>query len=1435
MLPLSDQQRELDPIQNQVISISRISVHESPILTVTHSRHTVHIVLDSGATASLICAPEAERLKLKVWPTLHKAVQVDGVTGLKVLGEVHTEFRRGDLTLTFSALVVNKLGTLVLGGTNFLIDNDIYCRMANNTIVIKGNNIFSSTSAEILKMDQNSRPKLVKVERTQVILNGEYVECSLPPECPPNGTFFLDPRYDGTFSSSPQVVTACDSKIRIENKAPFPVKLKKHTPLAQIRFSEPFPSVVKSSCSFPDKYTSYFQEPLPPISPHKAPDLQEVVAQINFNNTPANVKQQFSDILAQHLDVFDSSLPGYNNHFGPVYATIQFGSRARPPPHKTRLPSYGSHGQKLASQKVLAMIKKGVLVDPYTLGIQPALVNDSWVVKKPAFSKLSWDQCEEKHVRLVTAFDGLNKFLKQIPPKTSDPMLIYTHLSNWTFLGELDFSDMYWQLKFNLNNNQQKSQLGYLCIRTIFGTYAYARGPMGLLGMDAVQEELTDRVFGDLVLQGKVVKHADNLYFGGTTQEDFMQVFQEILTRCQISDLRLKASKINLNIQHADILGLHWNNGTLTTSAHKLDPLSTCERPNTVKGLRSFLGAVRFYEICLPSKELAAVTELLDKQIPSSRSGKDVITWDEELCEKFTLIQSILKRPEVIYVPRRSDSLYLCSDGALSGPALGVKLLIKREGHENFLPSFNYGFRVKSSMLGWSPCEFEAYSLVQGIKKMKPFLRYVDNPSTALVDSKAVVEAIQRMERGLFSSNRRLQDLLANISSERLKVLHMSAKIASPILQLVDFGSRHPVECNNIHCTICIDSKNADTTFFGQVQVEDLKSPHVSLKMWIDMQKSSKDCQRAAALIQSGKLPHRKEIRINDLREYLRKCTLNKSGLLVTSSSNTTHPFQDAHVERIVVPQEFAFNFLTLFHKKCNHPSVSQLLKLFNRQFFALHIQQLIKQVTDACDTCAAMKAIPMETLQYSTPTKPSTVGSFFNADVLVESCQKILVIRDNLTSFTDAMFVPNEQKSTLRDALVVMVSKLRSTKNVVIRTDPHSSLKSLAQDKSLSEENIILELGSPKNVNKNAVAEKAIQELRREILSLSPEGNKISELTLAKALLNLNTRIRHTGRSSRELWLRRDQFTGEPLNFHDHDISNQQFNMRQSSHESSAKYASRHAPPVQLPQVHIGDQVYVKSDKSKSKCRDPFFVVGKDKDSVSLQKLSMGKNRHNIIPVSVQNIYKSPSSRVVKSEQSVNTETANSKKSQAETNRNSVSNSNKRVPPKLLAFEDSDSSSDEDIIDAPSSPTPTPTLIPPPFPVAVESPRDAASTFSPNLSPKSTRVEVNPFSPGPAFSHSSLSESSPNLSNKIIFSPSTVSDNSPTTQEDTSVNLQTPEASSNHFHKDVWLTPKGTLSPRDRRALRSSAKNNHSSKLPDGSLIFRGKRLIKKKCSLCD
>ena len=153
-----------------MIRIRKINIYESPILTVKHNNTAVHCVLDSGATASLISLRKAKQLKLLISPTVHRAIQVDGFSDLKIIGEVHTEFTRGDLTLYFNALVVNKLGTDILGGTNFLKDNDIYSRMAKDTIVIKGSNVFQSTPATILEMEMNaSAAQLVRVHKTQTI------------------------------------------------------------------------------------------------------------------------------------------------------------------------------------------------------------------------------------------------------------------------------------------------------------------------------------------------------------------------------------------------------------------------------------------------------------------------------------------------------------------------------------------------------------------------------------------------------------------------------------------------------------------------------------------------------------------------------------------------------------------------------------------------------------------------------------------------------------------------------------------------------------------------------------------------------------------------------------------------------------------------------------------------------------------------------------------------------------------------------------------------------------------------------------------------------------------------------------------------------------------------------------------------------------------
>ena len=195
------------------------------------------------------------------------------------------------------------------------------------------------------------------------------------------------------------------------------------------------------------------------------------------------------------------------------------------------------------------------------------------MVKKPSTAAIPWDKCTVKDVRLVVGLNPLNKFLMDPPGKITKTESIYTTMANWEYMGELDFSDFYFEIKFRTDCDKQK--LGYLCIRSAIGTLCFSSATMALLGMDVFQDELTDKLLGDLVLSGNLIKLADNVYFGANSIQDFQQLFETILHRCEAADLRLKPSKLKLIVQSADILGLHWHRGALSPSHHKLDPSPT--------------------------------------------------------------------------------------------------------------------------------------------------------------------------------------------------------------------------------------------------------------------------------------------------------------------------------------------------------------------------------------------------------------------------------------------------------------------------------------------------------------------------------------------------------------------------------------------------------------------------------------------------------------------------------------------------------------------------------------------------------------------------------------------------------------------------------------------------------------------------------------------
>ena len=224
-------------------------------------------------------------------------------------------------------------------------------------------------------------------------------------------------------------------------------------------------------------------------------------------------------------------------------------------------------------------------------------------------------------------------------------------------------------------------------------------------------------------------------------------------------------------------------------------------------------------------------------------------------------------------------------------------------------------------------------------------------------------------------------------------------------------------------------------------------------------------------------------------------------------------------------------------------------------------------------------------------------MGLSFAADVLRRERQCVLVVRETLTSFTLTRIIDDEQSVTLRDGLVQLLAALVPLNGPLstVRCDPGPGFIGLSNDPLLRDLRIVIEIGRPKNKNKNPVAERAIQEVEAEIVRIQPDGGPVSAVTLATLTARLNSRIRENGLASRELLYQRDQFTGDPIAPSDVWAGNEQLRRRLSNHTHSAQSKCPRGQPSSHPTIVVGDIVYVSSDKDKTRARSRYLVTAVD------------------------------------------------------------------------------------------------------------------------------------------------------------------------------------------------------------------------------------------------
>ena len=1189
-------------IDSNVHTARRVSIIQSPYLDVHYQHHPLRLTLDCGATTNMIRASTARRINLPVTPASQLAHQADGVTPLDVVGECHTRLTRGNCTFTLSALVVKKLDVDILAGTPFMVNNDIAVRPAKKEVVINGKDIVkygptqqSHTSSSV----RRAQAFLLRgPEQQTVIMPGEFLELQTPKESEPDITWALEPRFDSSPSHSQNVgckwppiqeVKAVDHAVRVPNNTDYPVIVRKHEHLCQVRAITPV-TVDEPVIEVTPQTPRPRQNSLPHSSAVQVdPDKQ----------LSTEMKRKFELVNKQYDCVFNPVIAKYNGASGDIKGNVNMGP-VLPPQRKGRMPHYNKEKLVQLQNKFDELESLGVLTTPEKVNVAVEYLNLSFLVQKP-----------NGGTRLVTAFGEVGYYSKPQPSLMPNVEATLRSIAGWKYLIKTDLQQSFYQIPLS------HPSMKYCGVATPFkGVRVYTRCAMGMPGSETALEEVMSRVLGDLIQEGVTAKIADDLYCGGNTPEEALINWERILSALRKNGLNLSASKTVICPKSTVVLGWVWSHGTLKASTHRIAALAAADPPKTVRALRSFIGA---YKVL--SRVLKGYAELLHPldQLAAGKQSQDHVEWDDESLQHFSKAKDALKDNKTIHLPQPCDTLWIVTDGSVKCAGIGATLYILRDNQLKLAGFFNA--KIRKNQITWLPCEIEALCISVAISHFAPYIIQSKEQVHLLTDSRPCVLAYKKLLRGEFSASSRVTTFLATVSRHNVHVGH----IAGASNLLADYASRHAVTCLDNSCQICQFVADTQDSCVRSISVQEVLNgntsmPFISRTAWHGVQQDCPDLRRVHSHLSQGTRPTKKMTTIPEVKRYLQQVVIAQDGLLVVRENA---PFRRPS-ERIVVPKSILHGLLTALHLRFAHPSAYQLKRLATRYFYALNMDKVVDDVTSTCHHCRSLKHIPKQLAIQSTGPPPSSVGSSYAMDIMRRYKQCILVLRETVTSYTQTRIISSERHNDIRDALIIMCADMccLCSTGIRIRVDPAPGMVALQKDTMLQKYSIEIEVGMIKNINKNPVAERAVEELGMEILRVQPEGSAISELTLAIATTNMNSRIRREGLSARELWTQRDQITAEQLPLDDRQLIMNQSGARKANHWPSAKSKVPSCNMGQVHDVQVGDLVFLKNERSKTCARDKYIVSAISGQRCQIRKFAKSQLRAKVYEVLKAEVY---------------------------------------------------------------------------------------------------------------------------------------------------------------------------------------------------------------------
>ena len=442
---------------------------------------------------------------------------------------------------------------------------------------------------------------------------------------------------------------------------------------------------------------------------------------IDWRNMISNVnlKSKFSlnEILDRHKSLFDGklgTLKGRNADLTLKSNYIPTFRKARPVPYNLLEPVE----RELERWENLNIIEPLKREEP-----TPSWATPLVVVPKP-----------DNNVRLCGDFRvtlNPNLIIDDHPlPRIEDMLATIGPVSH---ISVIDLSQAYLQMK--LSNESKK-----LCyINTHKGIYKMLRLPYGVASAPSIfQREM------DHLLKGVpgVKCLLDDVLISAKSEESALERLNMVLEIMESNGLKLKREKCKFMVNEVKYLGVIIGSNGIKADKQKLQPVLDAPRPNNVKELRTFLGAVTFYSKFL--KNLSQTSSCLNALLKKGIEWK----WDNECESSFLKIKSMLTSSPILdhYDPKLP--LTLVTDAGPEG--LGAVLC---QG-ELEKPVMFVSRSLSTSEKNYSQIDRECLCIIFAFERLRQFLLgrkfklVTDNkPLSSIISGNLPALAASRIQR----------------------------------------------------------------------------------------------------------------------------------------------------------------------------------------------------------------------------------------------------------------------------------------------------------------------------------------------------------------------------------------------------------------------------------------------------------------------------------------------------------------------------------------------------------------------------------------------------------------------------------------------------------------------------------------------------------------